>query len=49
MLIEHGADMLYVQKRLGHKNMKETVEIYTNHLTETIKERGKGVIEKMYQ
>lgn len=48
MLIENGADMVYVQRRLGHTNQLTTSNIYTNHLTDIIRERGKGLLNNMY-
>lgn len=39
MLLEKGADMVYIQKRLGHVNLS-TTNIYTDHLTDTIQTRG---------
>lgn len=48
MLIENGADMIYVQRRLGHVNQLTTANIYTNHLTDTIRERGKILLNNIY-
>lgn len=42
-LIDSGVDMKYVQKRLGHKSLKTTLDVYT-HLTE---ERRKTEDEKL--
>ncbi len=44
ILMENGADMVYIQKRLGHKNINVTMNIYTNHITEKIK---KNNVEKL--
>ena len=49
MLLENGADFVYIQRRLGHKDLKTTIEIYTNHLTETIKERGNITLNSLYK
>lgn len=49
MLRENGADFVYIQRRLGHKNLKVTIEIYTNHLTESIKETGNITLNDMYK
>lgn len=48
MLLENGADYAYIQRRLGHKDLKTTINIYTNHLTNTIKERGMSTLNKIY-
>ena len=48
MLIENGADMVYVQRRLGHKNINVTMNIYTNHLTQIIKSRNNITLNNMY-
>ena len=48
MLIENGADMVYVQRRLGHKNINVTMKIYTNHLTPIIKSRNNITLNNMY-
>ena len=47
MLVENGAPLKYVQKRLGHKKIDVTMNIY-QHLTESLREQGKVVIENMY-
>lgn len=49
MLRENGADFVYIKERLGHKNLQTTIEIYTNHLTETIKEVGNIALNDMYK
>lgn len=48
MLIEHGAPPIYVQKRLGHKNMDTTLNIYANHMTDTFREQGTMVLNNIY-
>ena len=48
MLIEHGAPPIYVQKRLGHKNMDTTLNIYANHMTDTFREQGTIVLNNIY-
>ena len=45
-LLERGAPLKYVQKRLGHKNIDVTLNIY-QHLSEGMKERGRFAIEEM--
>ena len=47
MLVEYGAPLKYVQKRLGHKKIDVTMNIY-QHLTESLREQGNTVIENMY-
>lgn len=49
MLLENGADFVYIQRRLGHKDLKTTMEIYTNHLTDIIKERGNITLNSLYK
>lgn len=45
-LLANGADVKYVQKRLGHKNMKVTLEIYYQ-LTDKIRKNNKKFIEML--
>ena len=47
MLVENGAPLKYVQRRLGHKKIDVTMNIY-QHLTETLREQGNAVIETMF-
>ena len=47
MLVENGAPLKYVQKRLGHKKIDVTMNIY-QHLTEALREQGNAVIESMF-
>lgn len=49
MLRENGADFVYIQKRLGHKDLKTTILIYTNHLTDTIRENGDVALNNIYK
>lgn len=49
MLFENGADFVYIQRRLGHKDLKTTMEIYTNHLTDIIKEHGNDTLNTLYK
>ena len=49
MLIENGAPPVYVQNRLGHKNLDTTMNIYANHMTETFKQQGNSILNNMYQ
>lgn len=48
MLMENGADMVYIQHRLGHKDIKVTMNIYTNHITEKIKNKNSKTLNNMY-
>ena len=48
MLMENGADMVYIQKRLGHKDLSVTMNIYTNHITEKIKDRNTQTLNNMF-
>lgn len=46
MLLSNGADIKYVQKRLGHKNIKVTLDIYYK-LTDDMREKNKIFIEML--
>lgn len=48
MLIEQGADMVYIQRRLGHKDINVTMNIYTNHVTDVIKNRSDVKLNEMF-
>ena len=48
MLFENGADATYVQRRLGHKNLTTTMNIYVNHLTPKIKTRNIATLNEMF-
>lgn len=48
MLIEQGADMVYIQRRLGHKDINVTMNIYTNHVTKIIKDRSDNKLNLMF-
>lgn len=48
MLMENGADMVYIQHRLGHKDIKVTMNIYTNHITPKIKERNINMLNNIF-
>lgn len=47
MLAESGAPPKYVQKRLGHKNIQVTLQIYTK-LTDSISSQGKAVLDTLF-
>lgn len=48
MLYENGASFMYIKERLGHKNLQTTIEIYTNHYTDTINENGSMVLKNAF-
>lgn len=48
MLSECGAPMVYIQKRLGHAKADMTTNIYTNHLTSSIKMQGNAILTHIY-
>lgn len=48
MLIENNVPLKYVQERLGHKNIKVTMDIY-NHITESQKQIGKEMIDNIFK
>lgn len=45
-LLSNGADIKYVQKRLGHKNVETTLGIY-QHLTEQMKEKNFKILNNL--
>ena len=47
MLLEQGAPPKYVQKRLGHKNIEVTLNIYA-HLTKYMSEQGTAILNNMF-
>ncbi|MDR1464878.1 MAG: tyrosine-type recombinase/integrase [Oscillospiraceae bacterium] len=47
MSAENDAPPKYLQDRMGHKNLEITMKFYL-HLTEKMKEKGAGVLRKMY-
>ncbi|MDY2628366.1 MAG: tyrosine-type recombinase/integrase [Lachnospiraceae bacterium] len=48
MLLEHGAPLVYIQRRLGHTNIKVTTDIYTNHLTADMRSQGNSILNDIY-
>lgn len=48
MLSEQGAPLKFIQNRLGHKKADITVNVYS-HLTETLSEQGRNILNKMYE
>ena len=47
MLLEAGAEQKYIQTRLGHSNLKITIDVY-EHTTENLRSRGRAVVNKLY-
>lgn len=47
MLLEAGLPIKYVQKRLGHKNIEVTMNIY-NHLTENQASASKEKLDSIF-
>ena len=47
-LLEAGAPIKYVQERLGHKDVKVTLDVY-NHLTQNQTEQGNEILERMFE
>ncbi len=45
-LLSYGADIKYVQNRLGHKNIETTLGIY-QHITEQLKERNVQILNNL--
>ena len=48
MLMENGADIVYIQKRLGHKDAAVTMRIYVNHMTPKLKDKNDKTLNRMY-
>lgn len=48
MLMENGLDMVYIQHRLGHKDISMTMNIYTNHITDKIKDNNTAILNKIF-
>lgn len=48
MLRANGAPDIYVSKRLGHKKIDTTLNIYSNHLTDAVKEQGNAILFNMF-
>lgn len=48
ILYENGASFMYIKERLGHKNLQTTIEIYTNHYTDTINKNGNIVLNNAF-
>ncbi len=48
MLAERQAPIKYVQKRLGHKNIQVTLEIY-QQVSDTIREQGDDLLDQLYR
>ena len=48
MLLEHGAPLVYIQRRLGRTNVKVTTDIYTNHLTADMRSQGNSILNDIY-
>ena len=46
-LLEAGAPIKYVQERLGHKNIKVTLDVY-NHLTQNQTVQGNEILENVF-
>ena len=46
-LLEAGAPIKFVQERLGHKDIKVTLDVY-NHLTQNQTEQGNNILERMF-
>ena len=49
MLRENGAEFVYIQRRLGHKDLGTTIRVYTNHLTDSMKEKGIETLGSMFK
>lgn len=47
MLAEIGIDQKYIQTRLGHTDVKLTIDVY-EHTTDTMRARGRKAINELY-
>lgn len=47
MLAEIGVEQKYIQTRLGHSNIKMTIDVY-EHTTDTMRSRGRKAINGMF-
>jgi len=47
--MENGVDLVYIQHRLGHKDVKVTMNIYTNHMTEKIVNSNNEKLNNIYK
>lgn len=48
MLLENGAPMIYIKNRLGHVKVETTEQVYTNHLTDSLKSQGNETLNTMF-
>lgn len=48
MLRDAGCPEIYIANRLGHSKIETTVQVYTNHLTNAIKDSGNNVLSNLY-
>lgn len=48
MLLEQGAPLVYIQRRLGHAAIDVTANIYTNHLTDEIRRQGNRTLNGLF-
>lgn len=48
MLRDAGCPEIYIANRLGHSKIETTVQVYTNHLTDMIKQKGDDTISSLF-
>ncbi len=48
MLMENEVMPIFIQRRLGHKNLEVTMNIYANHMTKKVREMGTQALNKIY-
>ena len=48
MLRDAGCPEIYIANRLGHARIETTVQIYTNHLTDSMKNLGNEALSKLF-
>ena len=48
MLRDAGCPEIYISNRLGHAKIETTVQVYTNHLTDVVKESGNNILSNLF-
>lgn len=48
MLRDAGCPEIYIAKRIGHKKVETTVQVYMNHLTDSVLDKGNSILKQMF-